>query len=95
MLRRILTKVNLKGEAILAKTKKIKFELLVVTEGETKRKSWKPSSVLRNLIITETREFMRRLLAFAALIFVCFFIGYSDNLIKKILTWLIRILKDI
>ena len=42
----------------MAKTKKIKFELLVVTEGETK-KSWKPSVFWSRLILTETDAFVR------------------------------------
>ena len=70
--------------------KKIKFELLIVTENNTKRKSWKPD-FWKHFIFTEGH----RLFTIAAIGFVYIFVVYSDNLIKRIFEWLIDILKDI
>ncbi len=71
--------------------KKIKFELLVVTEINTKRKSRKPPDFWKHFIFTE----WHRLFTIAAIGFVYIFIVYSDNLIKRIFEWLIDFLKDI
>lgn len=75
----------------MAKTKRIKFELLVVTEDETK-KSWKPSVFWRRLVFTEADTFVRRVVTIAAIIFVYALIIYSDDLTKRILKWLVNIL---
>ena len=74
----------------MAKTRKIKFELLVVTEDETKRKGWKPPSVWRTLIFTEPCRFLKRLFIGAVVIFAYALTDYSDDLTKRILTWFIN-----
>ncbi|MBI5055709.1 MAG: hypothetical protein HZB61_03730 [Nitrospirae bacterium] len=79
----------------MAKTRKIKFELLVVTKNDTKGNSGKSPSVWRNLMFTEARELIQMALTVTAIIIVYALIVYSDNMIKRILTWFINLIKDI
>lgn len=79
----------------MAKTKKIKFELLVVTDNDRRRNSWKPPDFLISLIVSEAYGFIKRLFIIAVVIFVYAIIVYSDDLIKRIMTWFINIIKGI
>lgn len=79
----------------MIKKKKIKFELLIVSENNKRKSDQKPLDFWTNLISATAREVSGRFFAIVAIICVFALIVYSDKLIKQTLEWLIDILKDI
>lgn len=79
----------------MIKKKKIKFELLIVSENNKRKSAQKPLDFWTNLISVTVREVSGRFFVIVAIICVFILIAYSDKLIKQTLKWLIDILKDI